>query len=136
MKDFNMKKYLNEHQMGSYGILNHYLDLKPLKEEEVSEDATPEEVAEIPYQGPDKKLTGLGDKDTFKEALDWEELDHTDVNGSSMEMLIDDAIYQAEKAIESTTELYPDYRHGLLRMKIKKLWLEKIKDWKGLPQGY
>lgn len=33
MKDFDIAKYLREHQLGSYGILNHYVDLKPLKEE-------------------------------------------------------------------------------------------------------
>jgi hypothetical protein len=50
MKDFNIAKYLREHQLGSYGILNHYVDLKPLKEEGVTEDVTPEEIAEIPYE--------------------------------------------------------------------------------------
>jgi len=33
MKDFDIAKYLREHQLGSYGILNHYVDLKPLNEE-------------------------------------------------------------------------------------------------------
>ena len=33
MKDFDIAKYLKEHQLGSYGILNHYVDLKPVKEE-------------------------------------------------------------------------------------------------------
>ena len=41
MKDFDIAKFLRENQLGSYGILNHYVDLKPLKEEEVAEDATP-----------------------------------------------------------------------------------------------
>ena len=137
MKDFNIAKYLKEHNLGSYGILNHYVDLKPLKEEEVAEgvitikdtgavtdrgdvytrilkwmyssfgpakgqydvqkksgniiintgklskddiaelndfldeyirggdideDVTPEEIAEIPYEGPDDKLDGFGDE--------------------------------------------------------------------------
>ena len=34
MKDFNIAKYLKEHNLGSYGMLNHYIDLKPLKEDE------------------------------------------------------------------------------------------------------
>jgi len=34
MKDFDIAKYLKEHNLASYGILNHYVDLKPLKEEE------------------------------------------------------------------------------------------------------
>lgn len=33
MKDFDIAKYLREHQLGSYGILNRYVDLKPLKED-------------------------------------------------------------------------------------------------------
>lgn len=61
MKDFNIAKYLKEHNLGSYGILNHYIDLKPLKEEET------EEKSEIPYEGPDKKLTGMGGGDSFKQ---------------------------------------------------------------------
>lgn len=36
MKNFDIAKYLREHQLGSYGILNHYVDLKPLKEEETA----------------------------------------------------------------------------------------------------
>lgn len=52
MKDFNIAKYLKEHNLGSYGKLNHYVDLKPLKEED----------AEIPYEGPDAKLDGFSDE--------------------------------------------------------------------------
>jgi hypothetical protein len=33
MKDFDIAKFLRENQLGSYGILNHYLDIKPLNEE-------------------------------------------------------------------------------------------------------
>ena len=56
MKDFDIAKYLREHQLGSYGILNHYVDLKPLKE------------VEVPYEGADPKLTGMGDGDEFDQA--------------------------------------------------------------------
>jgi hypothetical protein len=38
MRDFDIAKYLKEHQLGSYGILNHYVDLKPLKEETSDSD--------------------------------------------------------------------------------------------------
>jgi len=41
MKDFDIAKFLRENQLGSYGILNHYVDIKPLKEEEVAEDTAP-----------------------------------------------------------------------------------------------
>lgn len=66
MKDFDIAKYLREHQLGSYGILNHYVDLKPLKEED---DTTEVELnTEIPYAGPDNKLTGNGEGDAFDQA--------------------------------------------------------------------
>jgi DNA-directed RNA polymerase specialized sigma54-like protein len=63
MKDFDIAKYLREHQLGSYAILNPYLDLKPLKEEETEEELA----TEIPYEGPEDKLTGLGDGDSFEQ---------------------------------------------------------------------
>ena len=66
MKDFDIAKYLREHQLGSYGILNHYVDLKPLKE---VDDTTEVELnTEIPYEGTDHKLTGNGEGDEFKHA--------------------------------------------------------------------
>jgi len=64
MKDFDIAKYLREHQLGSYGILNHYVDLKPLKEEETEEELA----TEVPYAGPDQKLTGNGEGDEFEQA--------------------------------------------------------------------
>ena len=63
MKDFDIAKYLKEHQLGSYGILNHYVDIKPLKEEEDEVELN----TEIPYEGPDDKLTGMGDGDSFEQ---------------------------------------------------------------------
>ena len=33
MKDFNLAKYLKEHNLGSHGILGNYVDLQALKEE-------------------------------------------------------------------------------------------------------
>lgn len=35
MKDFNIAKYLKEHNLGPHGILGKYVDLQPLKEEKV-----------------------------------------------------------------------------------------------------
>jgi len=75
MKDFDIAKFLRENQLGSYGILNHYVDIKPLKEEEVAEDVTPEEIAEIPYEGPDAKLDGFGDEFDQAETVSEEEDD-------------------------------------------------------------
>ena len=129
MENFDIAKYLREHQLGSYGILNHYVDLKPVNEnsdptddkliisvknpisidkiaselkaagipfqkrvdgrqkgyvifyvkdvadlskaqkaigmklDEASDDET-----EIPYAGPDNKLTGNGEGDAFDQA--------------------------------------------------------------------
>jgi hypothetical protein len=40
MKDFDIAKYLKENKLGSYGILNHYVDLKPLKEEDENKKVT------------------------------------------------------------------------------------------------
>lgn len=62
MKDFDIAKYLKEHQLGSYGVLNHYVDLKPLKEEESEVELN----TEIPYEGPEHKLAGDGTE--FKQA--------------------------------------------------------------------
>ena len=57
MKDFNIAKYLREHQQGSFGILNHYIDLQPVKEDKDlgQQDAMPE-----PYEGPEDPIDGLG----------------------------------------------------------------------------
>ena len=139
MKDFNIAKYLKENQLGSYGILNHYVDLKP-----VNEDTTPEEVAEVPYEGPDDKLTGNGDGDSFEQAetiseapnrIDWEDLDDTDLAGSSMEMAIDDIIDDTQNRIEeyvaSAGPGNPRQAKAQIRVLIKKLWLDKISQWKG-----
>lgn len=62
MKDFNLAKYLKEHNLGSHGILGKYVDLESLKEE-----------SEVPYEGPDPKLDGFGDK--FKQAEPVSEID-------------------------------------------------------------
>ena len=57
MKDFNIAKYLREHQQGSFGILNHYIDLQPVNEDKDlgQQDAMPE-----PYEGPEDPIDGLG----------------------------------------------------------------------------
>ena len=57
MKDFNIAKYLREHQQGSFGILNQYLDLQPLKEDE---DLGQQEAMPEPYEGPEDPIDGLG----------------------------------------------------------------------------
>jgi len=44
MKDFDIAKFLRENQLGSYGILNHYVDIKPLKEENEDPQFNPEEL--------------------------------------------------------------------------------------------
>lgn len=148
MKDFDIAKYLKEHQLGSYGILNHYVDLKPLKEEEVTEDVTPEEVAEIPYEGPEPKLDGFGDEfdqaEVVSEApnqIDWEDLDNTDISGMAMEGEIDELINRIDQTIQfeltndqTVSQLNrenPRQAAAQIRQMIKELWLEKIRNWKG-----
>jgi hypothetical protein len=214
MKDFDIAKYLREHQLGSYGILNHYVDLKPLNEEAevgvkefneyirknyphiyhnlrdaevqeflnqrhikslpiqkkanfftdyivsqglgdvVAEDVTPEEIAEIPYEGPEPKLDGLGDE--FEQAeivsedeedfnpvytrIDWEDLDDTDLNGASMEMAINDLIDDASSDIKNAmmsdptlarlAQANPTQAEAQIRLLIKKLWMNKIQNWR------
>jgi len=152
MKDFDIAKFLRENQLGSYGILNHYVDLKPLKEEEVSEDVTPEETAEIPYEGPETKLDGLGDEfdqaEIVSEAparIEWEDLDHTDISGQAMEMDIIELIDRVEETIqfeltndETVSQLNrenPRQAAAQIRLLIKKLWLQKIQEWSATNRG-
>lgn len=161
MQNFNIAKYLREHQLGSYGILNHYVDLKPLKEEaedykitvrqvnpitfvvqvdwkygastvtaKTAEEAEeikdrleqafaagkiqfPVQIAqyaekdglaeeetevelntEIPYEGPEHKLTGNGEGDEFEQAETVSEEDSMganrimDIGGNSIKQAI------------------------------------------------
>ena len=92
MQNFDIAKYLREHQLGSYGILNHYVDLKPLKE---VDDTTEVELnTEIPYEGPEHKLTGNGEGDEFEQAETVSEEDSMganrimDIGGNSIEKAI------------------------------------------------
>lgn len=71
MQNFDIAKYLREHQLGSYGILNHYVDLKPLKEEDTTEV---ELNTEIPYEGPEHKLAGDGTEFEQAETVSEEDL--------------------------------------------------------------
>lgn len=57
MKDFNIAKYLKEHNLGSFGILNQYVDLQPLKEDD---DLGQQEAMPEPYEGPEDPIDGLG----------------------------------------------------------------------------
>lgn len=184
MKDFDIAKYLREHQLGSYGILNHYVDLKPLKEEaedykitvrqinpitfvvqvdwkygastvtaKTAEEAAeikdrleqafaagkiqfPVQIAqyaekdglaeeetevelntEIPYEGPEHKLTGNGEGDEFEQAETVSEqapIDDTrimDLGGNMIEQgiirLMDDG-FPAEDILELCQMLVND----------------------------
>lgn len=55
--NFNIAKYLKEHNLGSHGILGKYVDLHGLKEDKDlgQQDAMPE-----PYEGPEDPIDGLG----------------------------------------------------------------------------
>lgn len=115
MENFDIAKYLREHQLGSYGILNHYVDLKPLKEED---DTTEVELnTEIPYEGPEHKLTGNGEGDEFEQAETVSEeapVDDTrimDLGGNQIEQgiirLMDDG-FAAEDILELCQMLVND----------------------------
>lgn len=73
MKDFNIAKYLKEHNLGSHSILGRYVDLNPLKEEEFNHGQ--QESDEVPYVGADPKLDGFGD--TFDQESPVEEMDNS-----------------------------------------------------------
>lgn len=82
MKDFNLVKYLREHKQGSFGMLNHYIDLKPLKEED-----------QVPYTGPKDKLDGLGDEFDQEEAIpeiETDDLENTASNDAAYDMAYDE----------------------------------------------
>jgi hypothetical protein len=51
MKDFNLAKYLKEHNLGSHGILGNYIDLQALKEEEVGNNGNLEGTLTIDWSG-------------------------------------------------------------------------------------
>lgn len=70
MENFDIAKYLKEHSLGSYGMFNGYIDIKPLKEEET----------EIPYKGHDH-LTGNGEGDKFKQAETVSEEEMEEIHG-------------------------------------------------------
>lgn len=83
MKDFNLVEYLREHKQGSFGMLNHYVDLKPLKEED----------NEVPYPGPEHKLDGLGDEFDQEEAIpeiETDDLENTTSNDAAYDMAYDE----------------------------------------------
>jgi len=113
MQNFDIAKYLREHQLGSYGILNHYVDLKPLKEEETEVELN----TEIPYEGPEHKLTGNGEGDEFEQAETVSEeapVDDTrimDLGGNQIEQgiirLMDDG-FPAEDILELCQMLVND----------------------------
>jgi hypothetical protein len=145
MKHFDIASYLREHQLGSYGILNHYKDLKPVKEDVAPEEDTDSLIAsKIPYEGPNPKQDGFGDQ--FDQAeivsenpkiLNWEDLENTDIDAASMEIAIDDLIQEVQEMIEHTLEDNPNMAGkenqtkvtAKIRSLIKKLWFEKIKSW-------
>jgi hypothetical protein len=60
MNDFNIAKYLKEHNLGAHGILGNYIDLQALKE--ASDDdlwkGAKMDNQKVPYEGPDTKLDG------------------------------------------------------------------------------
>ena len=155
MKDFNIAKYLKEHRLGAHGMFNGYVDLQPLKEEGQKArgvysdiEGAYDETQEVPYAGGDDNITGYGDDtdhpDYFEQdeiiseapnRIDWEDLDDTDLAGSSMEMAIDDMIDDAQRSIEeyvaSADSQNPRQLEAQIRLLIKQLWMQKIKTWRG-----
>ena len=61
-------------------------------------------------------------------SVDFEDYDDTDVSGMAMEMLIDGIIEEAQERLES--EIGDKREMNLLKKEIKRLWVDKIKQWK------
>jgi len=97
MKDFNLVQYLRENKQGSFGMLNHYVDLKPLKEED----------QEVPYPGPEDKLDGFGDSFDQVEAIPELEKPENIYNNSWMNSSVDN------KKIGNWTCYYDDQLKAL-----------------------
>jgi hypothetical protein len=97
MKDFNLVQYLRENNQGSFGMLNHYVDLKPLKEEN----------QEVPYQGPEDKLDGFGDSFDQVEAIPELEKPENIYNNNWMNSSVDN------KKIGNWTCYYDDQMKAL-----------------------
>lgn len=119
MENFDIAKYLKEHNLGSYGILNHYVDLKPLKEEEKETELD----TVIPYEGPEDKLTGLGDGDAFTqdETISEDYEDEVDADIKKMIAHIKDGIGHIDKDyIEQTWEGLSDIPFGNVQKQVVK----------------
>lgn len=106
MAEFDIAKYLKEHSLGSFGKFNGYVDVQPLKEVEDEVELN----TEIPYEGPEPKLTGNGEGDSFEQAEtvseDYENITSDrimDLGGRQIEqgiiMLMDDG-FDAEDVME------------------------------------
>jgi hypothetical protein len=69
---------------------------------------------------------------TFYANFDWENYMETDLNGASIEMMIDQLIEEAKQRINDTIPNTRDNRNLLFGAKsaIKKLWKSKIDNWK------
>jgi len=92
MKDFNIAKYLRENHLGPHAILGGYVDLHGLKEEQEMELDT-----EIPYEGPERKVDGFGDK-------------YKQTNAVEEDMNDDDSENPFPSIIDSEEDMDPDTR--------------------------
>lgn len=100
--EFNYNKFVSEKTLLKEGV-GGYVDLKPVGSP-VNED--------------------------LERPLDWEDLDDTDISGPGMEMEIDNLIQNTKATID---KLFPNdpAKRSRVRMMIKMLWNEKLRDWKG-----
>lgn len=154
-KDFNIAKFLKENRLGSYGALNHYVDLKPLREEGGAYNDAEDDTQEVPYAGGDN-LTGQGEGDSFKQAdtvseatpmklgspnIHPTDLIDTDLDLGALKMEMDALINRMEEIIqyeltndETISQINPKnpkQTAAQIRLLIKKLWIEQIQNWGG-----
>lgn len=93
MQHFDIAKYLREHQQGSFGILNHYIDLKPLKEER-------------------EEIFDKSDPESGEDALEWI-LDN--IEGPDKDRILDNIqIYDKDKVRDADPEDIVDMINGVI----------------------
>lgn len=67
MKDFDIVKYLKEHQLGSYGILNHYVDLEPIAK--VVNESLPGDHRKIRSYHDERNVTAMSANSNYQDCM-------------------------------------------------------------------
>jgi hypothetical protein len=100
-------------------------DEEPIDEKKVLINRTKDKVMENPKNMEEPVKTPWYDI--------FETYNDTDINGYVQEMAIDELIEEAKNMIKRQI---PSQDQNAARIAVKKLWLEKIAEWKGLNTSY